>query len=93
MVALQIVWDLVRSYVPVLIHDALPVTDYPSLYHFVRSCVAVDFFYLIFFRYPQFIKLSWQPRQQVPRQAEFLFRPSPSESRWAARLLGVGTLR
>ena len=45
MVALQIVWDLVlRSYVPVLIHNALTVTDYPSLYHFVRSCVAVDFF-------------------------------------------------
>ena len=45
MVALQIVWDLVlRSYVPVLIHDALPVTDYQSLHHFVRSCVAVGFF-------------------------------------------------
>lgn len=45
MLALQIVWDLVlRSYVPVLIHNALTVTDYPSLYHFVRSCVAVDFF-------------------------------------------------
>ena len=45
MVALQIVWDLVlRSYVPVLIHTALPGTDYPSLHHFVRTCVAVDFF-------------------------------------------------
>ena len=45
MVALQIVWNLVlRSYVPVLIHDALPVTDYQSLHHFVRSCVSVGFF-------------------------------------------------
>ena len=57
MVALQIVWDLVRSYVPVLIHDALPVTDYQSLYHFVRSCVAVAIFLSHLFQ---------EPRQQVP---------------------------